>query len=169
MFHKRLFIPGPVEVRPESLLAMATPQVGHRSKEFQDLYASINGKLKKFLHTEQYVFLSTSSSTGVMEAGMRNLVKKKVLATTCGAFSERWYQMALDNGKEAEQLGVEWGKAIKPEMIDEKLKTGDFDTVAVVLNETSTGVMNPLKEIADVVKKYDDVLLMVDAVSGMAE
>jgi aspartate aminotransferase-like enzyme len=103
-----------------------------------------------------------------MEAGMRNLVGKKVLATTCGAFSERWYQMAGHNGKDSEQLAVEWGKAIKPEMIDEKLKTGEFDTVALVLNETSTGVMNPLKEIAEVVSKYDDVLLMVDAVSGMA-
>jgi len=168
MFHKRLFIPGPVEVRPEGLLSLATPQVGHRSKEFQELYSEVNGKLKKFLHTDQYVFLSTSSSSGVMEAGMRNLVKKKVLATTCGAFSERWYKMAVENGKPAEQLGVDWGKAVKPEMIDEKLKSGDYDTVSVVLNETSTGVMNPLKEIAEVVKKYDDVLIMVDAVSGMA-
>ncbi|MBN2136158.1 MAG: alanine--glyoxylate aminotransferase family protein [Acidobacteria bacterium] len=168
MNHKRLFIPGPVETRPENLLALATPQVGHRSKEFQELYADVNKKLMKFLHTEQYVFLSTSSSSGVMEGGMRNLVNKKVLATTCGAFSERWYKMGLENGKEADQLAVEWGKAVKPEMIDEKLKTGEYDSVAVVFNETSTGVMNPVKEIAEVVKKYPDVLLMVDAVSAMA-
>jgi len=168
MFHKRLFIPGPVEVRPENLLAMGTPQIGHRSKDFQDLYADVNAKLKKFLHTEQYVFLSTSSSSGVMEGGMRNLIKKKVLATTCGAFSERWYKMAGENGRPGDQLKVEWGKGIRPEMVDEKLKTGEYCSVAVVMNETSTGVMNPVKEIAEVVKKYDDVLLMVDAVSGMA-
>lgn len=169
MRHKRLFIPGPVEVRPENLLALATPQIGHRSQEFRDLYAEVQGKLKKVLYTENDVLLFTSSSTGAWEPSVRQGVQKKVLCTTCGAFSDRWYKTAVLNGVPCERLDYEWGKGVKTEDIDRMLSTGEFDAITYVLNETSTGVRNPIEEVSELLKtKYPDVFLMVDAVSAMA-
>jgi aspartate aminotransferase-like enzyme len=168
MPHKRLFIPGPTEVRVENLAALARPQVGHRSAEFSELYRSVVPKLRKLLRTEGKVFLFTSSSTGVWEAAIRNCVRSRVLCCMQGAFSDRWYKVAVSNGKEADKLQVEWGKAITAEAIDEALSQGDYDAITVVHNETSTGVMNHLDEIAEVMKKHPDVMFLVDAVSSMA-
>jgi len=168
MRHLKLFTPGPIEVREEILQALATPQIHHRSKEFSELYAEIQPKLQKLLYTEKPVLIFASSATGAMEAAVINGVKKKCLNLVNGAFSNRWHEITTMNGIPADKLEVEWGKAIKPEMVKEKLDTGEYDAVTLVFNETSTGVMNPLKEIAEVVKQYDDVLLLVDAVSAMA-
>jgi aspartate aminotransferase-like enzyme len=169
MPHKRLFIPGPTEVRVENLAALAKPQVGHRSQEFQQLYASVIPKLRQVLGTEGKVFLFTSSSTGVWEAAIRNTVREKVLCCMQGAFSDRWLKVAESNGKQAVKLQVDWGRAIHPEQIDEALSAGGFDAITVVHNETSTGVMNDLPGIAEVLRsKYPDVTFMVDAVSSMA-
>jgi len=168
MRHKRLFIPGPTEVRVENLAALAQPQVGHRSAEFKALYASVVPKLRKLLGTDGKVFLFTSSSTGVWEAAIRNCVRERVLCCMQGAFSDRWLKVAESNGKQALPLKVEWGQAITAEMIDSELAKGGYDAITVVHNETSTGVMNRLDEIAAVVKKYPDVSFLVDAVSSMA-
>jgi aspartate aminotransferase-like enzyme len=168
MTHKRLFIPGPTEVRVENLAALARPQIGHRSPEFKELYAGVVPKLRRLLGTQGKVFLFTSSSTGVWEAGIRNCVERRVLCCMQGAFSDRWFKVAQANGKPAEQLKVEWGRAITAEMIDRELSKGGFDAITVVHNETSTGVMNHLDEIAEVMKRYPDVMFLVDAVSSMA-
>jgi predicted phosphoserine aminotransferase len=165
--HVKLFIPGPVEVYPEILREVGRPVIGHRDKPFQDLYADTVGKLKKAMFTGNDVFISTSSATGVWEACARNCIEKKALACVNGAFSEHWYQVALSNGKEADKIEVPWGKAIKPGMIDEKLASGKYDSLLFVHNETSTGVANPLYEIAKVMEKYPDVVFMVDAVSSL--
>jgi len=168
MPHKRLFIPGPTEVTVENLSALAQPQVGHRSAEFKALYASVIPKLRKLLGTQGKVFLFTSSSTGVWEAAIRNCVRDRVLCCMQGAFSDRWYKVAGSNGKQADELKVEWGRAITAEMIDKALSAGKYDAITVVHNETSTGVMNRLDEIAAVMRKHPDVMFLVDAVSSMA-
>ncbi len=165
--HKKLFIPGPTEVRREVLEAQAKWMIGHRMNEFSELFYNVTEKVKKALGTNNHVLIFTSSATGVMEGTLRNVVENRFLSTICGAFSERWYKIGLANGKEGDFVEVEWGKAIKPEMIEEKLKTGKYEAVLVTYNETSTGVMNPLKEIGEMMKKYPDVLLLVDAVSAM--
>jgi aspartate aminotransferase-like enzyme len=166
--YKKLFIPGPTHVVNEILEATAMPMIGHRSTDYTDLQAAVVPKLQKLLFTEQRVFLSTSSSTGMMEGALRNCVHKRVLMTDCGAFSKRWTQIAEANGKEVETIKVDMGQAITPQMVDERLAQGEFDAVCITHNETSTGVLNPLKEIAEVVKRYPSVLLMVDAVSSLA-
>lgn len=166
--HNRLFTPGPTEVRPEILKELSTPQIHHRAPEFSALYGEIQPKLQKLLYTENPVFLFTSSSTGAMESAVTNLVAKRCLNLINGAFSERWHDITVANGVPCDGFTVEWDKAIKPEMVDEQLKTDKYDAVALVLNETSTGLMNPLAEIAEVVNRYPDVFLLVDAVSGMA-
>lgn len=165
--HSKLFTPGPTEVRPEILQAMATPQIYHRSPEFHELYAELQPKLQRFLYSSGTVFLFTSSSTGAMEAAVQNCVKRKCLNLVNGAFSKRWHDITKACGLPCEALEVPWNVAIKPEQVDEKLRTGEFDAVTLVFNETSTGLMNPLPGIAEVVRKYPDVLLLVDAVSAM--
>jgi aspartate aminotransferase-like enzyme len=169
MRHKRLFIPGPTEVRPEVLLACAHPQYGHRTAEFKALYKQVTEKLQKLLNTKQDVLVYTSSSSGAWETAVRQGSLKKILCTTCGAFSERWYDAAVLNDVPADQLATDWGNGVRTEWIDEKLATGEYDAITYVLNETSTGVRNPIEEVSELIKtKYPDVFLMVDAVSSMA-
>ncbi len=167
MPHK-LFIPGPVHISPAVYEAMASNMIGHRSKDFQNLVADCMPHLQTMFGTKQPVFLSTSSAWGVMEGAIRNLVHKKVLNCCCGAFSDKWYDVSLACGKQAEALKVPWGQPITPEAVDARLATGEFDVVTLVHNETSTGVLNPLKEIAAVVKKYPGVLLVTDTVSSFS-
>jgi len=164
--HPKLFIPGPVEVSPETMCAFARPMVGHRSKDFQELFASVQPKLQAVFQTDQPCYFSTSSAWGMMEGAVRNLVAKKVLNCMSGAFSDKWYGVSQANGKAAEPYQVEWGQPIRPEKIDEFLATGEFDAVTVIHNETSTGTMNPLEDIAAVVAKYPEVMLIVDCVSS---
>jgi predicted phosphoserine aminotransferase len=165
---KKLFIPGPTEVLPEVLAAQTKPMFGHRMKEASELGTSIINKLKKVLDTDQYVIVWTGSGSLIMEASLRNSVKKGVLNTICGAFSERWYKMAKANGLPCGAIEVEWGKAITPEMVEAELATGKYDVLCLTHHETSTGVMNPVEEIADMVhSKYPDVLILVDAVSSL--
>lgn len=168
MPHKRLFIPGPTEVLSENLAALATPQIGHRSEAFKELYKRVGEKLGQVLETRGHVFLFTCSSTGVWEAAMRNGVKRRLLCCMQGAFSDRWFDVAAANGKEADPLRVPWGRAIEASAVAQALDTGRYDALALVHNETSTGVMNRLDEIAEVVGRHPEVLFLVDAVSSMA-
>jgi aspartate aminotransferase-like enzyme len=149
--------------------AMAAPMIGHRSKDFQVLYAAMQPHLRAAFGTEQAVFLCTSSAWGIMEGAVRNLVAKKVLNCCCGAFSDKWYDVSLNCGKQAEALKVEWGQPITPELVDEKLSAGGFDALTIVHNETSTGVLNPIGDIAALVKKkYPEVMIIVDSVSSFS-
>lgn len=164
--HVKLFIPGPVEVSQDTYQAMMAPMIGHRSKDFQNLYADIQPKLQELFGTKQQVFLSTSSAFGIMEGVIRNLVVKKALNCCNGAFSDKWHDVTKRCGKQAEALKVPWGQAITAELVDEKLATGEFDVVTVVHSETSTGVLSPIEEIAKLKAKYPDVLFVVDTVSS---
>nr|HMT22595.1 hypothetical protein [Promineifilum sp.] len=146
--HVKLFIPGPTEVRAEILDAQAQWMVGHRMPECADLVGSILPKLSKVFSTQQTVLITASSGTGLWEAAVRNCVGKKVLTCVNGAFAERFSDVAGLNGKEMEVLSAPWGQPILPEQVVERLSSGEFDAVTVVHNETSTGVTNPIKEIA---------------------
>lgn len=168
MAHVKLHIPGPVEVSEKTFQAFRSPMIGHRGQGFKDLYAKIQPQLQQLLNTNQLVYLSTSSAWGVMEGAIRNLVSKKVLNCMCGAFSDKWLDVSQRCGKQAEPLKVDWGSPIRPEQIDAKLASGQFDALTLIHNETSTGVMSPLNEIAQLKKKYPDVLFIVDAVSSMS-
>jgi aspartate aminotransferase-like enzyme len=167
--YKKLFIPGPTHVRDEILQAQTAPMLGHRSSEYADLQAAVTPKLQKLLYTQQRVYLYASSSSGVMEGSVRQASTRRVLNTVCGAFSKRWHDMTARNGIPCDKLEVPMGQAITPEMVDEALAASDYDAVTMVHNETSTGVMNPIQQIAELIhNKYPDVLILVDAVSGMA-
>jgi aspartate aminotransferase-like enzyme len=167
MAHVKLHIPGPVEVSEKTFKAFCSPMIGHRGQGFKDLVAKIQPQLQTLLSTKQLVYLSTSSAWGVMEGTIRNLVQKKVLNCMCGAFSDKWLDVSKRCGKQAEALQMNWGSPIRAEQIDAKLATGQFDALTLIHNETSTGTMSPLAEIAALKKKYPDVIFVVDAVSSM--
>ncbi len=167
MGHIKLHIPGPVEVSPKTFEALCRPMIGHRGQGFKDLYARIQPQLQTLLGTRQLVYLSTSSAWGVMEGALRNLTSKKVLNCMCGAFSDKWFDVAKRCGKEADALQVPWGSPIRAEQIDAKLATGQFDSLTLIHNETSTGTMSPLADVAALKARYPDVMFIVDAVSSM--
>jgi aspartate aminotransferase-like enzyme len=168
MGHVKLHIPGPVEVSEKTFRAFRLPMIGHRGQGFKDLYAKMQPQLQALFHTRQLVYLSTSSAWGVMEGAIRNLVSRKVLNCMCGAFSDKWFEVSKRCGKEAEALQVPWGSPIRAEAVDRKLATGQFDALTLIHNETSTGVMSPLAEIAALKKKYPDVMFVVDSVSSLS-
>ncbi len=165
--HKKLFIPGPTEVAPDVLAKLSTPMIGHRSKEASKLQREISEKLQQVMFTKNPIILSTSSGSGLMEGSIRSLTAKRAIVFSVGAFGNRWFKMAEANGVGADKCESEWGHPTTPEMVDTYLSTGKYDVMTVTHNETSTGIMNPVEEIAEVMKKYPDVLWLLDAVSSM--
>ena len=168
--HIKLFIPGPTEVRPEILDAQAAWMFGHRMPECADLIGRIEPKLQQLFMTEQRVLIAAATGTGFMEASIRNTVKDKVLNCVNGAFSTRMAEITKANGKTNEILDFDWGQPILPEPVREKLAEGDFDAVTLVHNETSTGVVSPIGDIARAIRALpngEDIIIIVDAVSSL--
>lgn len=165
--HKRLFIPGPVDVKEDVLQKLATPMIGHRTKEASDLQRGIAEKMQKLMHTKNTIIVSTSSGSGLMEGAVRSCTRKRAAIFSIGAFGDRWYKMAKANGVPADKFASEWGKPTTPEMVDEALATGKYDLVTITHNETSTGIMNPVDGIAEVIKKYPEVVFCLDTVSSL--
>jgi len=166
--HKKLFIPGPVDVRPEILEAMATPMIGHRTKAASQVGEAVCTKLQKVFFTENPILLSTSSGTGLMEGSIRSLTAKRAVVFSVGAFGNRWAKLAKSNGVPVDLVEAEWGQPTLPEIVDEHLASGKYDVFTVTHNETSTGIMNPVYEIAEIRRKYPDILWLIDSVSAMA-
>jgi predicted phosphoserine aminotransferase len=162
------FLPGPTEVRPEVLAAMTRPMIGHRVAEMEELIGSIQPRLQATFRTERPVYISASSATGLMEGGVRNGARRRVLSLVNGAFSERFHQIARATGLHADALEVPWGSGHGPDMLRDALRDGDYDAVTVVHSETSTGALNPIRELAEVTREAGDVVLLVDSVSGLA-
>lgn len=165
--YKRLFIPGPVDVRKDVLEKMATPMIGHRTKDASNLQRSITEKMKKLMYTESEILLSTSSGSGLMEGAVRSCTRKRAAIFSVGAFGDRWYKMAVSNGVPADIFTSEPGKPTTPEMVDQALSTGKYDLITITHNETSTGVMNHVEEISEVMKRYPEVVWCMDTVSSL--
>jgi aspartate aminotransferase-like enzyme len=169
--HKKLLIPGPTEVSQEILREQTHPLISHREKAFSELYSGITAKLAKFfeLSDDCKPTVTTSSGTLWFDIVGRSIVKEKALVCVNGAFSERFGKTIRACGKKADFIEVDWGKAVKPYMIAEKLDTREYDTLAICHNESSTGVRNPIHEVGKLVRKdYQDVILAIDSVSAMA-
>jgi len=164
-----MFVPGPVDVADEVLQAQARAMLPHRSKEFETIYKDTAERAQQLFYTKQRVFITASSGTGLQEAAIRNFVSKKVLCCVNGAFADRWFEVAVYNGKEADELSFEWDEPVNPDRVAEAVKAGNYEAVTIVHNETSTGLQNPVKEIADAVHTAaPDTLILVDAVSSLA-
>ncbi|MGC3990832.1 MAG: aminotransferase class V-fold PLP-dependent enzyme [Chthoniobacteraceae bacterium] len=166
--HTKLFIPGPVEVSAKTFAAFCTPMIGHRSGDFKKLYASVHPRLQNSFRYQTAGLHFHLLRLGCNGRRDPQYGGEKVLNCMNGAFSDKWFDVSKRCGKQAEALQVEWGQPIDPAAVDAKLATGEFDAVTLIHNETSTGVMSPLKEICDVIKKYPDVVLIVDTVSSFS-
>lgn len=164
----KLYIPGPIAVSPDTFEAMSHPMIGHREAAFVALYNDVQPRLQALAGTSDPVYLSTSSAWGVMEGAIRNVVNKKVLCCMCGAFSDKWLDVARRCGKQAEGYEVEWGQALDPEAIRAELSKGGYDAITIIHNETSTGVMSPLAEVMTAVREFPEVISIVDTVSSFS-
>jgi len=164
----RFFLPGPTEVLPEILAAQLRPMIGHRGKSMEQLIAMLQPGLQRIFRTARPVYICSSSATGLMEAAIRNCGGQRVLCLVNGAFSERFYRIAQANGREVTPLEVPLGQSHAPELLAEALRRGRYDAVTVVHSETSTGALNPVRELARVAHEAGEVLLLVDSVTGVA-
>jgi aspartate aminotransferase-like enzyme len=164
----RFFLPGPTYVTEDVRRAMTGPMIGHRSAVCKELYSSLTPRLQQVTRTAGDVMLATSSATLVMESAILSTVQTDVLNLVCGAFSERWHAISKMVGRQADRVSVPWGEAVDPELVRSALRRKRYEAVTLAHNETSTGVINPLREIAKVVHEESDALVLVDTVSSLA-
>lgn len=162
------FLTGPTYVREHVRQAMARQPIAHRSAEFRALHADLGSRLGKVFRTSRAVYLVSSSSSLSWDIAIASAVCKDVLCLTNGAFSERFLKVARSWGKDADQVAVPWGRPIDPELVRQALRRKKYEAVTLAHNETSTGVLSPLAEIAEVVREESDALIFVDAVSSLA-
>ena len=164
----RFFLPGPTDVHPEVLAAMQRPMIGHRSSAMEQLLVGIEAPLARLFRTARPVLVGTTSATGFMELAVRNGVRQRALSLVNGSFSERFATLVRTCGKECIRLDVPLGCAVEPDMLRDALRRTPVDAVTVVHSETSTGVLQDLEALAGVVREFDDVLLLADAVTSLA-
>ena len=164
----KFFLPGPTDVHPEVMAAMQRAMIPHRSAAMESLLQAMAPRLQAVCRTKRPVLLGTCSATGFMEMAVRNGVRRRVLAIVNGSFSERFGVIAATTGKEVVRLDVPLGSAVEPDMVRDALRRTPVDAVSIVHSETSTGVLQDLEGIARAVREFDDVLLLVDAVTSLA-
>lgn len=170
MEKKYLFSPGPTMLPPEVLLKMAEPIMHHREPEFEKIFAEIREGLKYLFRTKNEVLVFTSSGTGAMEGAVSNLLSRgdKAIVVRGGKFGERWGEICEAYGIEFIPIDVEWGRAVDPGRIQELLKSdSSIRAVYTQASETSTGVRHPVREIAEIVKKHEETIVVVDAITGI--
>ena len=163
-----MFIPGPVDVDPEVLQVQTQPMLPHRSREFEALYRQTVEKTRPIFGTNGRIYITASSGTGLQEAAVRNFAQTRILSCINGAFGKRWHTVATTNGKLAKALEFEWAVPVNPSVVAEAVRRGQYEAVTIVHNETSTGVQNPVQEIAAAVHEASpQTLVCVDAVSSL--
>ena len=170
MDKRYLFSPGPTMLPPQILLKMAEPIMHHREPEFEKIYAELREGMKYLFQTKNEVLIFTSSGTGAMEGAVSNLLSQgdKAIVVRGGKFGERWGEICKAYGIEFIPIDVEWGKAVDPKKIKELLESDpSIRAVYTQASETSTGVRHPVQAIADLVKKYEDKVIVVDAITGI--
>ncbi|HEY3281067.1 MAG TPA: alanine--glyoxylate aminotransferase family protein [Armatimonadota bacterium] len=164
-----LMIPGPTPVPPEVLQALSTPMINHRGPAYEELQAELVDQLKYVYQTQGDVIIYPAAGTGAMEAAIANVLSPgdRVLSVSIGVFGDRWAEIARRFGAEVTKHEVPWGRAADPEDVARQIRSdGPFKAVLLTYNETSTGVLNPLEDLAKVARE-SGALVMVDAISGL--
>lgn len=169
--HQYFMLPGPTNVPTSILATMNNPMINHRGPEFKELLNEITEGVKQVFKTKNEVYILTTSGTGGLEAAVANFINPgdKVIVASIGNFGERLRQIAALYGADVDFIDFGWGNAIDPKVIGEKLAADTKKEIKAVLfqqNETSTAVLNPVKEIA-AARGGHPALLIVDAVSGL--
>ncbi len=166
----RLMTPGPVPVPTDSLLAMAQPMIHHRTEKFEKVMDELPELLRYVFQTKNDVLILTSSSTGAMESAVVNLLSydDHALVISGGKFGERWGKLCKAYNVNFDIIDVKYGDAVDPRLVDDKLSSDpSIKCVYATLCETSTGVTHDIEKIGEIVSKYENTLLVVDAVSGL--
>jgi len=162
--------PGPVPVPPDSLLAMAQPMIHHRTDKFEKVMAELPDLLRYVFQTKNNVITLTSSSTGAMESAVVNLLSydDHALVIGGGKFGERWGKLCEAYNIDFDFIDVKYGNTVDPKLVDDKLRSNpSIKCVYATLCETSTGVAHDIQKIGEIVSRYENTLLVVDAVSGL--
>jgi serine---pyruvate transaminase len=170
MLKRYLLAPGPTPVPPDVLLAMAAPIIHHRSPDFLPVLDAAKKGLQWLYQTKNDVLILCSTGTGGMVGSVNNFFNKgdKVLVVNGGKFGERWTKICQAYDLDVEEIVVEWGYAVKPSLVEEKLKKNkNIKGVFVQASETSTGVYHDIQALGAVVKQFDDTLFIVDAISAL--
>jgi len=171
MVKRYLLAPGPTPVPSEVLLSMAMPIIHHRSPDFLPVLDSAKKGLQWLYQTGNDVLILCSTGTGGMVGSVSNFFNQgdKVLVINGGKFGERWTKICKSYGLNVDEITLEWGYAVRPEVVEEKLKKDrDIKGVFVQASETSTGVYHDVQSLASIVKRYENTLLVVDAISALA-
>ena len=164
-----LMTAGPTPLPPAVSQMMAEPMLYHRAPAFIEVYARVLRRLKDVFQTANEVQVFTSSGTGAMESAVANLVRpgEPALVASCGKFGERWFELCEAYGAETTHWETEWGRRIDPAGLDEQLAaSAGIELVFTTFSETSTGVVNDIRELTEVAHRHD-ALIAVDAVSGL--
>lgn len=165
----RLRLPGPTPVPERVRDAISQPVVNHRGPEFRARYDRIQELIKPVLGTQNPVFFFPCSGTGMMEASLVNILapSERLLVAVNGQFGERFAAIGRLLGAQVDVLEVPWGEAVDAAEIEKRIKTTDYRAVVLVHNESSTGIVNDLAAIGDVLRNRP-TLLVADSVSGLA-
>ncbi len=169
MVKRYIMTPGPTPISEEVLLEHARPLMHHRSPEFSRIFMDVTEKLKKLFKTKNDIFILTSSGTGAMEAAVTNSFSRgdKVIVASVGNFGERFKKISSRFNLEIISLDYEWGDTVNPDDIEKALNVNsDIKGVMLQFSETSTGALNDIKTIGNIVKKYPAILIL-DAISGL--
>lgn len=170
MEKRYVMTPGPTPVPPEILLAMAQPIIHHRGPQFKGILSEVREGLKYVFQTKNEVLIFTSSGTGAMEGAVTNTLSPgdKALVVRGGKFGERWTEICMAYGIKVDNVDIEWGRSVDPDQIQKRLKKDpSIRAVFTQAHETSTGVKYPIMEIGDIINKYEDTLIIVDAISAI--
>ncbi|MBI4688732.1 MAG: alanine--glyoxylate aminotransferase family protein [Nitrospirae bacterium] len=170
MLKRYLLAPGPTPVPSEALLAMAMPIIHHRSPDFLPVLDAAKKGLQWLYQTKNDVLILCSTGTGGMVGAVNNFFSPgdKVITINGGKFGERWTKICKAYGLNTDEMVVEWGYAVKSEIVEEKLKKDtSIKGIFVQASETSTGVYHDIEALARIVKKYENTILIVDAISAL--
>ena len=170
MLKRYLLAPGPTPVPAEILLSMAAPIIHHRSPDFLPVLDSAKKGLQWLYQTKNDVLILSSTGTGGMVGAVNNFFNQgdEVLVVNGGKFGERWTKICQAYGLKVEEIVVEWGYAVKPAEVEERLKKNkNLKGVFVQATETSTGVYHDIQMLSSIVRKYEDTLFVVDAISAL--
>ncbi|WP_019412914.1 alanine--glyoxylate aminotransferase family protein [Paenisporosarcina sp. TG20] len=163
-----LRIPGPSPIPPSVQRAMTQPMIGHRGQNTSDMLKKIGPKLKAIFGTSQEVAIITGSGTAGLEAAVVNVVKPgdEVLVIVTGAFGDRFTKICGAYQIHYQRIDVEWGKALNPAAIKDYVQEHpEIKAIFSTYCETSTGILNPIKELCEAVRQVSDALIIVDGVS----
>jgi aspartate aminotransferase-like enzyme len=166
---QHLMTAGPTPLPPAVSQAMAQPMLYHRAPAFVEVYARALERLKLVFRTRNEVLLFASSGTGAMESAVANLVRpgEPALVASCGKFGERWVELCDAYGAATIHWETEWGLKVDPAALDRRLAESDgVEVVFVTASETSTGVVNDVRELTEVAHRHG-ALIAVDAVSAV--